>query len=200
VIKNQSWFGINGIIALLVATILACFLCVETILILRGMNPAAIDLHSNAFFIYAYPLLAALWVGIPQFIPLIYRRFPLVHFVVGNLFVLVVLLAIAPFGALLSLFCSEHGFAAVSLTLLHFVLWKQTRIAVKYIVEKDLQAHLKGMIKSYVLLICSVTSILQTMCFPMIHMEYCWVFILILTEMLLTKGFTIFLLKQFLRK
>lgn len=198
VIKFPALYRFSGIIALILAVVIAQFLFRQTIEILSGMNPAAKDLHSTAFFIYTFPLLVGITTGILQFFPALYRRFPLVHFIVGNLYVLVVLLAVAPMGLLLSIFRSGDEFSAFSFALLHFVLWKQTRISVSFIVDKDLLSHLKGMIKSYLLLLCSAASILQSMCFPAVHLEFYWIFILIFAEYLLSTGFSVWLLKRYL--
>lgn len=89
-----------------------------------------------------------------QFIPSLYRRNPMLHFALGNVYVMLSLLLAAP-AFVISAFSRELFFEILILALLGCFWWWSTRKGIFYISNKKWLLHIEWMSYSYACVICS---------------------------------------------
>lgn len=100
----------------------------------------------------------ALTIGVFQFLPFIYRKSKTIHFAIGNVYALLVLLLAAP-----TTFLLGFQFNKISLSILQIILgivfWWTTRKAIYVITLRKWKEHIQYMIYSYCTLICIIIII-----------------------------------------
>lgn len=156
---------------------------------------------NNAFFngvgwIQKITLAICLLIGPWQFIPVLYRRNPMLHFALGNVYVMLSLLLAAP-ATVISAFAQPAFIKTLLTALLGSFWWWSTRKGIFYISNKKWMLHIEWMSCSYVCVLCitffsfSNQSLLHTIVFSTVAAS-----ILLLLKQ---KGFHQMLLKAFFR-
>ncbi|HUH75244.1 MAG TPA: DUF2306 domain-containing protein [Chitinophagales bacterium] len=97
-------------------------------------------------------LLVCFVIGPWQFIPILYRRKPTLHFALGNVYVMLVLILSAP-TLIVSAFGEDGILKILYVLILGAIWWWTTRRGIFYISNKKWLLHLKWMIGSYLTLI-----------------------------------------------
>ncbi len=131
-----------------------------------------------------------------QFIPKLYRKNPMLHFALGNVYTMVILLLAGP-ATLLLAFGRNSRVEVCLLAIAAVLLWWCTRKGIFYISEKRWQLHLKWMMYSYAFIL-SITYFLVIQQLHLGLYGFAGMLIFPLTVFILEKNhFTRFLLKRF---
>lgn len=140
-------------------------------------------------------ILACCSIGVFQFIPAIFRKYPNVHFALGNVYVMTVLLIAGPITILKSLF-AESLLEMVVSVIWGIGLWVYTRKGIYAISVKKWLVHLECMAISYIL---AWSVAMQSV----MDVKYCLMIFVVLTCLIILlkrKGFAKIWLKSFVNE
>ncbi|MCO5233038.1 MAG: DUF2306 domain-containing protein [Chitinophagales bacterium] len=93
-----------------------------------------------------------LTLGILQFIPWIYMKSKQIHFLIGNVYVLLVLFFITPCSLILGLF-DKSIFDKIGIVLFWFLVAFCTRKSIHQIINKEWASHFQWMFYSYICIV-----------------------------------------------
>ena len=182
----------------------------------RGINflstktEATLDNHLflTGFYIHITSSLLVLFLGLPQFLPQLTRKYPGFHRWTGKSYVLLVLVFAAPSGLILALFANGGIAAKTGFSLQCLVWWLCTWMAYKEILRKNFQEHIGWMVRSYAVTLAAMS--LRTEAYLMHYWFHTkpietyitvtwlsWVGNLFIAEALLVFGLSKFLLKKY---
>lgn len=110
-----------------------------------------------AFYLHIFPALLVLAAGITQFSNAILVRTPVVHRLVGKLYVGSILLVCGPAGFIMAWYSNGGWVARSSFLVLSALWWVSTWLAWRAIKQGDRHRHRSWMIRSYALTLSAVT-------------------------------------------
>ncbi len=148
-----------------------------------------------AFYTHIFTSSIVIGTGIFLFSPIVLKRWPSLHRIMGKAYVALVLILSAPTGLVMAFHANGTWLAKVSFTLLAIIWWWTTYMGYTTIRNKQIAAHRKWMIRSYALTLSAITLRLSQMllayyCDIDPEMQYTvvswtsWVFNLIIAEFL----------------
>jgi len=111
----------------------------------------------SAFYIHIFGGMLAIALGPFQFIKFLRRQYPLIHHVMGKIYVASILFIAAPSGFLMA-FYANGGFAASIGFMLMSILWFYTTfMALNTVRKRKFEEHGKWMVRSYAMTFSAVT-------------------------------------------
>lgn len=110
-----------------------------------------------AFYTHISSSLIVLFLGIFQFIPVLLKRLPQLHRLMGKAYVILVLGISAPSGFIMALYANGGIWAKISFSLISLLWFVFTLQAYLKIRNKNIQAHTAFMIRSYALTLSAIT-------------------------------------------
>ncbi|HSY60294.1 MAG TPA: DUF2306 domain-containing protein, partial [Cytophaga sp.] len=151
-----------------------------------------------AFYTHISSSLIVLFAGIFQFIPVLLKRMPGLHRLMGKAYVVLVLCISAPSGFIMALYANGGIWAKISFSLISLLWFAFTLQAYLKIRNKNIQAHTAFMIRSYALTLSAITLRTYVVILPQFfilhsHEMYAlvswlsWIPNLILAEILIRK-------------
>jgi hypothetical protein len=107
---------------------------------------------NGTVLIQKWTLLICSVIGIGQFIPYLFKKYPTLHFAIGSVYVMLVLIFSAPTSIIYGIFQKEILDLSLWI-LLGLILWRFTRKGLKAIVSRSWSLHLQYMVISYVIVL-----------------------------------------------
>lgn len=146
----------------------------------------------KAFFngvgwIHRVTLVLCLLIGPWQFIPALYRKNPMLHFALGNVYVMLSLL-LAAISTMVFAFGQNQMTEGAVLFLAGCIWWWSTRKGIYYISEKKWLLHLEWMSYSYLSVLCiSAFSVLKKPLVPIVLFLLSYIFVWVLKQRKITQ-------------
>jgi hypothetical protein len=151
--------------------------------------------------IYRIAVSTALPLGALQFSVILFRRKRQVHFLLGNIYVLLTLFLASPILLVMSLSQTNPLLLVVG-SAISLYWWRCTRLSVRLVAEGDLPGHAEWMYRSFAAMLAS--SVLSTMMYQAIPTPYryaIWLMLLLMVivpEILIRRGQHKVMLRNFL--
>lgn len=198
-----------SVVLLVIANLFAAIL----IKVMSGSTPLEINIWASKIFgsqlpeefplIYRIAMSTALPLGALQFSATLFRRKKQLHFLLGNIVVLLTLFLASPLLLVISLSQTNHLLLIVG-SAMSIYWWRCTRVSIRLVAEGDLPGHAKWMYRSFAaMLVCSVLSTMFYYIVPTPYQYAVWVFLLALLmmpEILIRRGQHEVMLHNFLSR
>jgi hypothetical protein len=196
-----------SVVLLIVANVFAAMLLKVT----AGSAPLEINALASGIFgahlpdefplIYRIAVSTALPLGALQFSVLLFRRKRQVHFLLGNIYVLLTLFLASPLLLVMSL-SQTNNLLLLTGSVVSIYWWRCTRVSIRLVAEGDLPGHANWMYRSFAaMLACSLLSSMFYYTVPTPYQYAVWLFlflILIVPEILIRRGQHKVMLRHFL--
>jgi hypothetical protein len=151
--------------------------------------------------IYRIAVSTALPLGALQFSVMLFRRKRQVHFLLGNIYVLLTLFLASPLLLVMSL-SQTNNLLLLTGSVVSLYWWRCTRLSIRLVAEGDLPGHAKWMYRSFAaMLACSLLSSMFYYTVPTPYQYAVWLLlllILIVPEILIRRGQHKVMLRNFL--
>lgn len=118
-------------------------------------------LHFGGLYLHIMASFLAIIIGMIQFIPAVYHKYPRLHKSLGKFYVVLILFFAAPMGFVTAILHtkvlqSQFGFGVLS------IFWfLATLVAFKHIIDKKLLLHIEWMIRSFAITTAAMTLRLE---------------------------------------
>jgi len=109
-----------------------------------------------SFYIHISTSLFVLILGIFQFIPAVLHNWPGIHRIIGKVYVVLILCFSAPSGFIMALYANGGLWAKISFVLISLLWFFFTLQAYLKIRNKNIDAHINFMIRSYALTLSAI--------------------------------------------
>ena len=115
-----------------------------------------------AFYVHITTSLIVMGTGIFQFFPVILRKFPRFHRLMGKMYIALILLLAAPSGLVLAVYANGGLAAKVGFTIQCFVWWFTTYFAFMEIKRGNIAKHIDMMLRSYAVTLAAMSLRLES--------------------------------------
>lgn len=124
---------------------------------IKQTEVSGIKAYLPIFYIHVYSAIFVLLAGFTQFNPKILNQYPVVHRILGYLYVGIVLLLAAPSGIFIGYFANGGLIAKTSFIILGSLWFCFTIKAVQLIIKRKIKAHKMMMYRSFALATSAIT-------------------------------------------
>lgn len=111
----------------------------------------------TAFYIHIFGGMLAIVLGPAQFVKYIRRKNPALHKVLGKIYISAILLIAAPTGLYMAFYANGGFYASLGFILMSILWFYTTFMAINTIRKKQVQEHVKWMVRSYAMTFAAVT-------------------------------------------
>ena len=110
-----------------------------------------------AFYVHVFTSIFVLLAGFTQFSSRILQQYPILHRLMGRLYVVIILILSGPAGFLLAIKANGGWSSQLAFILLAVLWWGSTFLAWRRVVGGDIQSHRAFMVRSFALTLSAIT-------------------------------------------
>ncbi len=169
VIRKVSWVGITLYFSFLMAKIVIPYFYESRDygFLITKLDILHLSFYRLTFLIHVSSSLVIMTSGAFLFISISKSHWLSVHRFLGRIYVVLVLFLAAPSGLIMGYFANGGLMGQINFMLLSTIWWMFTYFGFKNIIDKNITAHKKWMIRSYALTLSAITLRVLQMTLPM---------------------------------